>query len=312
MQDDLKDIFDEEPLEEELDPEKRAEEGFKDNFKDQFKDRAGQLKDKAGERAKEGTKKGGEKVAKEGAKKAGEKAAEKGAEKGAEVAAGVAAPGVGTAATKAAELAAKIGEKVGFSKKTQCCISGLCCIFPVIFAFIFGFAVMGYFANKNAKPAEALEPAPGNETAPSGGGVEDFRVFLEFIWGGKVVITSDCNSPRDGGKRLHRGYDFALAGGMGITGGKPVKAVYPGKITKIETTGWEPGESLHVQNADGGAVYAYDHIVYNRSLKEGMEVQTGTLLGTVYAYSGSHLDVKKYKDPNQWYGNTVICNGNPW
>ncbi len=146
------------------------------------------------------------------------------------------------------------------------------------------------------------EEAPATpETPATGTSLDEFQKFLQDTTNQKALMTSGCDDPRNGGERAHGGYDFALEKDTKIY------AAYPGTVVKVfGNDRWGgSGGAVWVQNTDKSFVTSYGHI-YQIKVKVGDVVEKGTLLGVI---AKDHLDVKRFKDPNQHWQDTVIC---PW
>ncbi|TWO71799.1 M23 family metallopeptidase [Caenimonas sedimenti] len=109
------------------------------------------------------------------------------------------------------------------------------------------------------------------------------------------------------GSRTHEAIDIAAPAGT------PVVAVDNGRIAKLFTS--KPGGlTIYLFDADGRLAYYYAHLdAYAPGLKEGMEVQRGTLLGTVGSTGNAdpkvpHLHFAVFKlgpQRNWWQGDPV-------
>ncbi len=112
---------------------------------------------------------------------------------------------------------------------------------------------------------------------------------------------SDCSNyqeciSRCGDGYRHFGYDFPMPDGTEIV------AAYPGTvIQKVGTPG------IYIQSEDKSHVVAYFHVKPKEEITVGMHVDVGTPIGNIVsAGSGPHLDIKKFKDPNQHWACTAF------
>jgi murein DD-endopeptidase MepM/ murein hydrolase activator NlpD len=143
------------------------------------------------------------------------------------------------------------------------------------------------------------------------------------LLGGEYAMTSGYDRPRDGGKRLHGGYDFAAPKGTPVFapwmfGGDTVFTVE--RVVNSQSGAKSgAGNSVTLAWTDAGTGNKYQ-IQLNHldaaadNLKAGMTVQPGALLGTVGNTGsviadkgdGSHLDMKfklngKNTDILKWF-----------
>ncbi len=148
-----------------------------------------------------------------------------------------------------------------------------------------------------------------NNIIPQGvGSHDDLANFYTKQLGYKVTITSDFCDFRRGGSRCpgntngcssdcattracHFGYDFS------IRTGSPVVAAYPGIVVQF----WRNSTKTYgvvIQSLDKTHYVAYSHMNINPEIKEGKNIEVGTLLGTIDG--SNHLDIKKFTNLTSW------------
>ena len=151
-------------------------------------------------------------------------------------------------------------------------------------------------------------PAPAQRSLPTAPG----RWLVPVANIAPSQLSDTFTQSRAGGARVHNAIDI-----MAPTG-TPVIAAIAGTVEKLFLSD-EGGKTIYIRSPDRRTITYYAHLnAYAPSLKEGMEVKQGQVLGTV-GYTGNaspdaphlHFAVMQTSPDKAWSENSLALNPYP-
>jgi peptidoglycan LD-endopeptidase LytH len=115
-------------------------------------------------------------------------------------------------------------------------------------------------------------------------------------------LTDTWGQSRAGGARTHKAIDIMAPRGTLVV------AAAPGRIEKLFDSK-DGGMTVYVRSPDGRTIHYYAHLdTYRAGLREGQQVRTGEVLGTVGSTGNAspdgphlHFEVKRMAPGESWH-----------
>jgi peptidoglycan LD-endopeptidase LytH len=115
-------------------------------------------------------------------------------------------------------------------------------------------------------------------------------------------LTDTWGQSRAGGARIHKAIDIMAPRGTLVV------AAAPGRVEKLFDSK-DGGRTVYVRTPDGRTVHYYAHLdTYRAGLREGQQVRTGEVLGTVGSTGNAspdgphlHFEVKRMAPGESWH-----------
>jgi peptidoglycan LD-endopeptidase LytH len=115
-------------------------------------------------------------------------------------------------------------------------------------------------------------------------------------------LTDTWGQSRAGGARIHKAIDIMAPRGTLVV------AAAPGRVEKLFDSK-DGGRTVYVRTPDGRTVHYYAHLdTYRTGLREGQQVRTGEVLGTVGSTGNAspdgphlHFEVKRMAPGESWH-----------
>jgi peptidoglycan LD-endopeptidase LytH len=115
-------------------------------------------------------------------------------------------------------------------------------------------------------------------------------------------LSDTWGQSRAGGARIHKAIDIMAPRGTLVV------AAAPGRVEKLFDSK-DGGRTVYVRTPDGRTVHYYAHLdTYRAGLREGQQVRTGEVLGTVGSTGNAspdgphlHFEVKRMAPGESWH-----------